>query len=270
MLGQVKGWERMRCTKGCRWLRWLGTMERMLPACYAPFSITSYYHRDADNTPLEVVVALLRLGTKYDFKGLRRDVILQILKYYPMSLCEFETAVDDHYALFGTTRRACNFPLFAEALATNTAVLLPSLFFACSDYEIPDIFEDAKCLTRDLISKLLVRRERIVLAKAQLVSTDLPECLREKPCNSSCRKEEFCLKNAFYSGSRASCTQSLLQMSGRWMVKKYLRGACESCESVVMKFVDSRRQKVWDDIPCYSLLPSWEELRRELGAMTWY
>ncbi len=51
----------------------------------------SYYHRDNDNTSLDAVVALLLLSTKYDFKDIRNDVVIQISKHYPMIMSLWTT-----------------------------------------------------------------------------------------------------------------------------------------------------------------------------------
>ncbi|KLO16675.1 hypothetical protein SCHPADRAFT_822876, partial [Schizopora paradoxa] len=54
-------------------------VAHLLRAVYEP----RYHDRSSANTPLQTVIALLLLSTKYDFKDLRGDVIYQISKQFP-------------------------------------------------------------------------------------------------------------------------------------------------------------------------------------------
>ena len=44
----------------------------------------SYHKYDSDSTPLDTVVALLLLSSKYDFKDIRTNTILQISRQFPI------------------------------------------------------------------------------------------------------------------------------------------------------------------------------------------
>ncbi len=100
-----------------------------------------YYHRDNDNTPLEVVTSLLLLSTKYDFKHIRSDVIRQIAKHYPTTLRDYCAIDFDSSKLFGRTREGCHFPLLRAAVTADVNILLPALYYAASDFSITVILD---------------------------------------------------------------------------------------------------------------------------------
>ncbi|KLO08391.1 hypothetical protein SCHPADRAFT_1000971 [Schizopora paradoxa] len=101
-----------------------------------------FYHRDDDHTPLKVVTSLLVLSTKYDFKHIRKDVIFQISKHYPMKLNEYCAIDDEKSQLFGTNRKDCHFPLLSAAFTAQVEPLLPILYYAASDFTAKDIFQE--------------------------------------------------------------------------------------------------------------------------------
>jgi len=86
-----------------------------------------YYDRDDDETPFEVVTALLLLSTKYDFTSIRRDVIKHISRHYPTTLEEYEALDGSDSRFFGRARHKCHFELLSVAFKAQADILLPGL-----------------------------------------------------------------------------------------------------------------------------------------------
>ena len=59
-----------------------------------------YYNRDDEETPLDIIIALLVLSAKYDFKDLMKDVVMQISKEYPMTLKEMDEVIEGDLLVF--------------------------------------------------------------------------------------------------------------------------------------------------------------------------
>ncbi len=124
-----------------------------------------YYHRDNNNTPLEVVTSLLLLSTKYDFKHIRTDVILQISKHYPMNLRDYCAMDFDKSKLFGRTREGCHFPLLHAAVTADVDILLPVLYYAASDFSMTAILDHhGDALGIECLKILLKGREKLGLS----------------------------------------------------------------------------------------------------------
>ncbi len=69
-------------------------------------------------------------------RTIRKDVVIQISKHYPMTLQEsdFDPVEDDNSPLFGRKRGDCPFPFLSATFTAGLDVLLPALYFTCSEY----------------------------------------------------------------------------------------------------------------------------------------
>ncbi len=223
----------------------------------------SYYHRDDDNTPVEVVTALLVLSTKYDFKDIRKDVTIQISKHFPMTLQDFDPVNDDNLPLFGGKREDCLFPLLLAAFTAGVDVLLPTLYFTCSYNSMRRIWDQSRSMPPECLFTLLEGRDSSEFKLNQLIS-DLPECLWETDTSIGCEREEPCVPSAHYKNLGDLIGQSFDYTIGFKVVENHLSSICASCGSFVAKGIDIKREEVWADIPSCFGFPRWDVLQAKM------
>lgn len=88
--------------------------------------------------------------------------------------------MDDETApLFGVFRKECPYPMLNAAFRAEVEVLLPILFFACSEYSMRFLLYRARSimLPPDCFDELMGGRDMLELALQRFLS-DLPEYLR--------------------------------------------------------------------------------------------
>ncbi|KLO08410.1 hypothetical protein SCHPADRAFT_880588 [Schizopora paradoxa] len=214
------------------------------------------YDRDSDQTPLETVVALLVLGTKYDFKHIRRDVVKQISRIYPNSLAAFDR-IDQgdylpHVELFGTQRVDCDFRLLEVCHGADADILLPLLYYACADFDVDWIFNKGG-LNRDCLRTLLKGKFELQCALSTLLAS-LPDEFRNISCAS-------CKVGAYISRlQEIGLGSHLVRYEGSVMVFELLGNGCSRCSKMLEHRINDKRQEIWEKIPSFFGFPEWEEL----------
>lgn len=225
-----------------------------------------YYYRDDDDTPLEKITALLVLSTKYDFHHIRTDIIVQISKHYPMSLNEYHDLDDDDFKIFGTDRGSCHFPLLGACLKADVDVLLPLLYYACSDYPMDSILVGAKNESIDppyLIT--LVRGRDLLKDQMNKLVAKLPEDLRGG--HIVCPGTKSCRKVAHFTGMEKFCNGADLGDIRGEQIARFVHHACSDCLGQLTKMIDNKRQQIWDEIPSYFGSPGWDHVKENLDKI---
>lgn len=228
-----------------------------------------YYRHDNDETPLEIITALLHLSTKYDFKHIRRDVIAHVSKHYPMTPEAFATVLDDTAPLFGCSRYDCCFPLLKAAFTANVDVLLPILFYACTTCTLGDILEKAGFLGSECLLTL-IRGKSTLNSSINSVLAMMPGDLLEMSGAWECRREEEssgCFSNGPF---RVKClenyidTSDLVLLEGDVLIKECLEGLCPKCGEKLANLIDEHRKRIWGNVPDYFGFPDWDVLQTNL------
>ncbi|KLO08386.1 hypothetical protein SCHPADRAFT_610385 [Schizopora paradoxa] len=233
-------------------------VAHLLRAVFEP----NYYRRDDNSTPLEVIVSLLLLSTKYDFNVVRKDIVLQISRQYPMDLHEYEALDNDFESLFGRNRLGCHFPLLSAALTAEVHVLLPCLYFACSDFSIEEIFLRTNSMSREDLRTLMVGRE-LLDNEVNAFIISLPERLRLSEPRIRC--QNACLENAFFVNLNTFAHTNFENFTGRTIVKSCLFGSvCNWCHSALTRIIDDKREEIWNAIPSLFKFREWDVLEGEL------
>ncbi|KLO07744.1 hypothetical protein SCHPADRAFT_932249 [Schizopora paradoxa] len=242
-------------------------VAHLLRAVFDP----NYYHRDDDDTPLEVVVALLLLSTKYDFNGVRKNVIRHLSRHYPMTLREYEAADrDEDVPLFGKSREDCDFSLLAAAVTAEADVLLPCLFFVCSNYSIDTTLDRMQSVPREALHILIRGRESLTTCINKFI-VSLPSQLYEREPTIDCPRvsSRSCFANA-------SCSESNLEdyiqtqfktFTGAIIMGDCFGFICRECRYIAESMVDEKRKEIWDAIPTRYKFPEWGVLQDKLKAL---
>ncbi|KLO06114.1 hypothetical protein SCHPADRAFT_946356 [Schizopora paradoxa] len=226
-----------------------------------------YYNCYNDKTPLNVVIALLDLSVKYEFKDLMKDVVKQISRQFPMSLRDMDRIICEEEPLFQRIdQEKAGLLLLQAAYKTGIDALLPILFFFCSNMHVDKIFQTAQSMDLESLRILIKGRDELIFASCKLVS-NLPQDLKADIKNSECLKDGLCVNESRYLHLDELNTPYFHYTQGKETVKFYLSFACKNCASSVAKSIEKRRGDIWAKIPSYFGYPGWEEANAKLEEL---
>lgn len=227
-----------------------------------------YYCRDDFKTPLDTIVTLLLLISKYDFKDIHNDVVIQISKRYTMTLCDYDAADKKEAPFFGKKRWDRAFTLLVAAYRSEVDVLLPTLYAVCSDYTLEAILNHSSSIPLDCLHTLLKGREGLDYQLNRLVA-DLPGLLQEVVAakDSNYQKSEPCLTKAQFDGTKCLISATFKTLQGHAVVASCLSSVCASCGSSVAKAIDKRRSEIWTKVPSFFAHKEWDVLQAKLKRM---
>ncbi|KLO16701.1 hypothetical protein SCHPADRAFT_937727 [Schizopora paradoxa] len=234
-----------------------------------------YYDYHSDETTLESVIALLLLSTKYDFKDIRTNVILQISRQYPTALKDFDLVDDDKTLLFGELREDCRFALLGAAYRANAHVLLPTLYFACSKTSIQHIIEEStrRGVPAECLYALLEGRERLLLNfYKQAASTEriVESAMTHLTCIGGDNGSLSCLRDLLLSGvdfGQMSTDVNLHFARRSPELFGFFNQACETCKTFMEGRVTWKRNDVWDKLPSNFGCLNWDVIQEQLEEM---
>ncbi|KLO06117.1 hypothetical protein SCHPADRAFT_883109 [Schizopora paradoxa] len=223
-----------------------------------------FYHRDDKNTPLDVVTALLVLSTKYDFRELRKEVVMQISQQYPMSLKDFDYIDRYEAPLFGRPQSECDITLLKGAYNAGVDALLPILFLHCASQSMVSILCEVNSMNPECLCILLKGREKLGTRVDQFLM-DLPERLQEtsKVCKSS--NADICKKGHYIELSLLA--RSYYRHTQFDLLYDFLHSECKSCATSVEKQVNKNRKEIWEEIPSYFGYPGWDDAKAKLKEL---
>ncbi|KAJ7157727.1 hypothetical protein C8R46DRAFT_1225271 [Mycena filopes] len=224
--------------------------------------------------PLPVIAAHIRLGTKYDFRGLL-DLALERLTYEnPTTLEEYDARK------LSDTRRivfydGIEFDVITLARENNILSVLP-----CAFYRL------AIRAHTDPVENLFEGVEKADGARASISLHDLRVCMsgREKLMRAQMQTQGALGWYRFW-GPGADCTNTNSAHCAKtrdvrlrdylnypflkaladfdWHDKKNKR-LCDACKRGIQEAISIGRGKTWDDLPGFFNLPPWNELKNEL------
>ncbi|KLO16690.1 hypothetical protein SCHPADRAFT_937718 [Schizopora paradoxa] len=223
-----------------------------------------------NRTPLDVVVALLLLSAKYDFKGVWANVVVQISRQYPTHLQDYDAVDNDDNPLFDVRRNGCPFTLLCAAFKANADVLLPILYFACSDFGMKSvIFETRENDTpSDCVNTLLEGREELDRALNKFI-WGLPELLRAalRGGRNQCNANPPCVEAFPYSYLSDLISSDFNRTRGSFVADAYLGPGCPNCKLLVKNAVETAREEYWEKVPSHFGCPEWHVIERQLDEL---
>ncbi len=185
---------------------------------------------------------------------------MQISKHYPSTLAAYEAIDDNESQLFGGKREQCHYPLLKAVFTAKVDVLLPVLYYTCTDYQIGAVFDRGKMLDSECLQTLIKGKFLLEHSICRLLA-ELPDELGDIGCIAN----KSCTKKARITGlGEYICWCDLKEYEGRELVESCLQGACEDCAKLLGDGVNFKRQQIWDRVPWFFGFPEWDVLRRKL------
>ena len=194
--------------------------------------------------------SLLRMTTKYQFKELRSQILLDLLPAYPTKLSEYEKSSCRGETVFGspTPHPHSVLNLF---LACNVGFALPFAYYRACIAGDPASFAtsaEEAALPPDTLEMALrgqarLKREEVGLAK----KVAFRDCAKGGELAGR-RAEVF---NWIHPGM---VTQSGILERGEFKESKY----CAPCSQSCVQELSEAKENTWENLPSYFGLPPWE------------
>lgn len=246
-------------------------IEISLPWNQTDIPLKSYYDRDDDDTPLEKIIALFSLSAKYDVPTVRKDVLKQLARIYPTTLAEYEAMSNRTAELFGRSRHKCHFPLLRACITSqeDIQIILPALFYACSNaMPINEIIkEEAPSLALPVLQTVLLGERALADNMRRYLSWTLDDA---SPPPAGCphsASNDVCTTARRHPETQAIIdlfsTTELSEIVGEDVVDAFFVRRCDLCREHIVRNLNNIRNHVWEQVPEYFGLTSWEEVGRE-------
>lgn len=181
-----------------------------------------------------------------------------------MVLENYNTVDDDQALMFGEGRAQCHYPLLWAAYKAEVDVLLPTLYYACSDYLFDSVLERGKLLDTQCLRTLMLGRNMLIRAIDELI-VKLIDGFSDG--TFECRAKGSCASTARFTGLADFLDCPDLQSIEGSLVDECLSNACPACRKLVGNFINERRREIWDSVPLKFDLPAWPALRDKLTAI---
>ncbi|KLO08388.1 hypothetical protein SCHPADRAFT_931813 [Schizopora paradoxa] len=222
-----------------------------------------YYSIDDDETPLEIIIALLLLSTKYDFKHIRRDVIAHVSKFYPMSLHEYDEFKEPE-TMFGEHAIESHFKLLKALHAADVDALLPPAYLACVEYVSDALYERASFLGLECFRNLVKGRFDLTYDLNDLMATVSGDLLDQAGVYK-CQKEQ---KIRIHGLNGHVDVPDFRQVEGSAVVENCLDGLCAECKERVVELINEGRKQIWDKVPSYFVFKDdWDTFQAKLKSI---
>ncbi|KAF7967490.1 hypothetical protein HWV62_34055 [Athelia sp. TMB] len=221
--------------------------------------------------PIEVIAAMLRMGSKYEMEALRVEALKRLYLEFPSDLASFDRfiSVDTAHSGRGSMIHRTNwFYLDAANLCRelNLLSVLPiALYWCCrwkakvlekghtrADMTIATLFPVNERACFRGYPELLELKEKGTFSWLLSPPAVFDGCRTPLDCHAARSKLAI---GVFFP---TSTTRSL----ALWH-DKYKAGQCGACISVARRMHHAGRQQVWDALPGVFDLPAWDELLKE-------
>ncbi|KAF4613231.1 hypothetical protein D9613_010941 [Agrocybe pediades] len=228
-------------------------------------------------------VALYRLGNKYGIDYLRDEIEQRLKIAFPSTLREFEQirglklveGISPDLLQFIHDRKFLIHPfphlLLKELILLanlahqfNIKVVLPAIYATLSLFSNAVLlqFRDGKntALNPEVLDTCLIGKEKLVFAIHKAISLRVGSCSPFRPCDRLPRCATTTSDILLRIGTTACHKEGIRCFS----VDKFVdsSGVCEKCmKTVLTQDYEPIRQELWDKLPSYFGLPTWEELK---------
>ena len=226
-----------------------------------------FFERPPAETSYDVVLAILKLSTKYEVAYLRKRALAHLCLSYPLSLDQWnrrqevstlaaELEVD---AWPGSTSKTLKVIEVAKKL--DIPWILPAAYYDCSTASLELLLNYSKwndgSIDLDTKNSILIGYHK----QATSTHSKMLEFLYCDPLDN-CMQKEVCgeERRRFYGATQQwSITKPLeVMVDGDW--ECYLGDLCELCLGVSKVLFEKARKEFWERLPEIYGLPKWEVL----------
>ncbi|KAF8149053.1 hypothetical protein B0H34DRAFT_734667 [Crassisporium funariophilum] len=218
-----------------------------------------YFDKLKPDSPLTTLIAfisgLLRISTKYDMQQLRQKCISIIQDKFPSTLAGCDMVLSRQYKYI-PAEIVRVIPLARE---TNVATVLPWAFYLCAQIGVDDILKDPVLSWRD---KALCLAGKEFLWEAQKSNTHkfLLEFNQALDCPHNCHRSVA--SNSTMTWQNAEIMRITPHPLEEYVDWKDVR-VCRKCLDMVMLQHRIGREKVWEKLPSYFQLGTWDDIIKD-------
>ncbi|KAJ7759164.1 hypothetical protein B0H16DRAFT_1370195, partial [Mycena metata] len=219
--------------------------------------------------PFEVVAALIRLGRKYEFRGLLDSAVERVTCEHPTTLEEYdalhgEDCLGPYHFKSVVDYLGIEFDVLALVRENNIMTALPCAYHRILKYPHKQLFEgidtgDALVTLSPLDQKLCsLGREKIIAA--QMLPGFTLGWLCKWGHNSDCLHPAKC-----YKMREKALQLCFMEVNVRILnpTPFAFTSMCMPCTRHIQELVSAGRKKAWEQLPTFFDLPSWEELKND-------
>ncbi|KAJ6581641.1 hypothetical protein B0H19DRAFT_515007 [Mycena capillaripes] len=214
--------------------------------------------------PFPVVVALIRLGRKYEFRNLLDAAVGLVMCDNPATLEEYLARGNGERKILGYTR----IDMLALVRENNILSALPCAYYhvvrSCTQSElfdgVPRLDGTLACLDANDIRRCNLSREKIIAKQIQPGYT--LGFFTKWDYDAGCTHARTCGK------TREKMFQSSLNPLGIHALDNGENGwkdvFCAACFRHIKDLIDAGRTRMWEELPSFFDLPPWSELKNDL------
>ncbi|TFK47418.1 hypothetical protein OE88DRAFT_1666193 [Heliocybe sulcata] len=219
---------------------------------------------------LNFLTAALRLSTKYSVQSLRRLLISSLAEIFPDTLDGFRQRKNKKlFQMFvGEAFVAAELARVGEA-----PILLPSILYCCCTYPT-EHFIDSEQLDWTQKRACVLGRERMMHQFGKLViclTSPHPnlaqECEVGQTICGDCDHNSLCTVPDWRPALRRAMEfapwlgDRLPSAFSNTMDLQWSNGVCSTCFGNLQELYDSERRRIWEELPGYLDLGTWNALR---------
>ncbi|KLO07216.1 hypothetical protein SCHPADRAFT_1001830 [Schizopora paradoxa] len=207
--------------------------------------------------------SLLSISTKYDFDGIRADVLRTLKSFFP-----------NEFKNLGISKRLWSnlfskglFELLVVAHRCEAQSILPTVYYLCATFPINSILERLHILPEECMKNILRGRD-VLCCMSQGLSVRTMQAMRgDGLFSKTCRTVP------------SHCLEKLrAKIDGKYALDRFIfildqpergvleglsveqSGVCNLCASAYAKGLNDLKKQVWDNLPVFFMRKKWEEL----------
>jgi hypothetical protein len=207
--------------------------------------------------PFDAVIAILRLSNKYDIQPFRQKSIQELKKVFPCTLHDYDSIYPSGtFTTLSGGKAAQSIPL---ARACNTLELLPFIFYILSQIPMKVLFQCHPILPRTEMEICLLGREKLQEMRETVALSFIIDPKSSQHCLNPtiCEQQRLLILNKLISKRLHAGVPALRKAD----LEKLERIFCRPCAEEKLSVHRAAREKLWNDLPSYFGLGTWEELR---------
>lgn len=146
-------------------------------------------------------------------------------------------------------------------------VLLPTLYYAASDFAMKDILEEAGFIGMECLGILLSGRERLDSSINSLVAK-LPRELLKKAKSGTCPNCTTSRSDSIDGLQKFVNTLDLQDLVSHQIVAQCFPWLYQNCAQDFKAVINNARQEIWAKVPSFFGCPGWDVLQARLQEIS--